>query len=280
MVASAEARDAARFVVAERGAPPRTTIWCSNAESEVERHAAGELRDYVRRITGVELPVATEGERPSGQVILLSSGEFADDGFELAVEGDTLRIRGGARAGVLYGVYELLETYGGCGWFASGTEVVPKAASFSVPCGLRDRQIPDFVQRDTCATDVMYHPEFAARLRYNGNLSCRAATPELGGPSDFRYCAELPNCHTFRILLPPETYFKDHPEYFAEVDGIRREFVARESQPCLSNPDAVKIMTDKVLEIVNRHPECKYYGVSQNDNGNYCRCEKCRAVDE
>ena len=280
VVATAEADAAGDFVVAERGAPLRTTIWCSNAESEVERHAAGELRDYVRRITGVELPVSTEGERPSGPVVQLSSGEFADDGFELAVEGDTLRIRGGARAGVLYGVYELLETYGGCGWFASGTEVVPEAASFSVPCGLRDRQIPDFVQRDTCATDVMYHSEFAARLRYNGNLSCRAATPELGGPSDFRYCAELPNCHTFMYLLPPETYFHDHPEYFAEVDGIRREFGARESQPCLSNPDVVKIMTDKVLEIVKRHPECKYFGVSQNDNSNYCRCEKCRAVDE
>ena len=280
VVATAEARAATRFVVAERGAPPRTTIWCPSAGLEVEKHAANELRDYVRRITGVELPVSTEGERPSGPVVQLSSGEFADDGFELAVEGDTLRIRGGARAGVLYGVYELLETYGGCGWFASGTEVIPEADAFAVPGTLRDRQIPDFVQRDTCATDVMYHPEFAARLRFNGNLSCRAATPELGGSSDFRYCAELPNCHTFRILWPPETYFHAHPEYFAEIDGIRREFSARESQPCLSNPEAVKIMTDKVLEIVKRHPECRYFGVSQNDNGNYCRCEKCRAVDE
>ncbi len=39
------------FVIAERGAPPQTTIWCSNAESEVEKHAAGELRDFVRCIT-------------------------------------------------------------------------------------------------------------------------------------------------------------------------------------------------------------------------------------
>ncbi|MBQ6245323.1 MAG: DUF4838 domain-containing protein, partial [Kiritimatiellae bacterium] len=246
----------------------------------MEKHAASELRDHVRRITGVELPVSLEGERPLGRVIQLSSGEFDDDGFELVVEGDVLRIRGGRRAGVLYGVYELLETYGGCGWFASGTEVVPEAKALSVPGDLRDRQIPDFVQRDTCATDVMYHPEFAAKLRFNGNLSCRASTPELGGPSDFRYCKELPNCHTFMYLLPPETYFKDHPEYFAEIDGIRREFGAKESQPCLSNPEAVKIMTDKVLEIVKRHPECRYFGVSQNDNGNYCRCEKCRAVDE
>ncbi len=278
--ASGFAGAAGVFVIAERGAPPQTTIWCSNAESEVEKHAAGELRDYVRRITGVELPVSMGVERPSGKIVQLSSGEFDDDGFELAVEDDVLRIRGGRRAGVLYGVYELLESYGGCGWFASGTEVVPEAKSLSVPGDLRDRQIPDFVQRDTCATDVMYHPAFAAKLRFNGNLSCRAATPELGGTSDFKYCAELPNCHTFMYLLPPQTYFKDHPEYFAEIDGIRREFGPRESQPCLSNPDAVKIMTDKVLEIVKRHPECKYFGVSQNDNGNYCRCEKCRAVDK
>ena len=271
---------AADFVIAEKGEAPQATIWCSNAGSEVERHAAAELRDYVRRITGVELPVSLESKRPSGKVIRLSSGEFVDDGFELSAKGDTLRIRGGRRAGVLYGVYELLEAYGGCGWFASGTEVVPTAKVLSVPGNLRDRQMPDFVQRDTCATDVMYNPAFATKLRYNGNLSCRAATPEIGGLSDFRYCAELPNCHTFMYLMPPQTYFRDHPEYFAEIDGIRREFGARESQPCLSNPAAVKIMTDKVLEIVKRHPECKYFGVSQNDNSNYCRCNKCKAVDE
>ena len=263
MVAAAEARAADRFVVAERGAPPRTTIWCPNAGLEVEKHAANELRDYVCRMTGVELPVSIESKRPSGRVIQLTSGAFEDDGFELAVKGETLRVRGGARAGVLYGVYELLETYGGCGWFASGTEVVPETDSLCVPGDLRDRQVPDFIQRDTCATDVMYHPAFAVRLRFNGNLSCRASTPELGGPSDFLYCKELPNCHTFMYLLPPETYFHDHPEYFAEIDGIRREFGARESQPCLSNPDAVKIMTDKALGIVKRHPECKYFGVRE-----------------
>ena len=107
MVMSAEARAAARFVVAERGAPPRTAIWCSDAGVEVEKHAANELRDYVRRITGVELPVSLESKRPSGRVIQLSSGEFEDDGFELAVKGETLRVRGGRRAGVLYGVYAL-----------------------------------------------------------------------------------------------------------------------------------------------------------------------------
>ena len=101
MVMPAEARAAARFVVAERGATPRTTIWCPNAGQEVEKHAASELRDYVRRITGVELPVSLESKRPAGRVIQLSSGEFKDDGFELAVQGETLRIRGGRRAGVL-----------------------------------------------------------------------------------------------------------------------------------------------------------------------------------
>ena len=100
MVVSAEARAAARFVVAERGTPPQTTIWCSNVGLEVEKYAANELRDYVRRITGVELPVSIESKRPSGRVIQLSSGEFADDGFELAVKGETLRVRGGRRAGV------------------------------------------------------------------------------------------------------------------------------------------------------------------------------------
>ena len=67
VLTTAEVADAASsFVLAERGKLPQTTIWCPNAGLEVEKYAANELRDYVRRITGVELPVSLESKRPSG----------------------------------------------------------------------------------------------------------------------------------------------------------------------------------------------------------------------
>lgn len=42
--------------------------------------------------------------------------------------------------------------------------------------------------------------------------------------------------HTFNRLVPQEKYFKEHPEYFSELNGIR----VPDGQLCLSNPDVLK----------------------------------------
>ena len=47
VIASPAAGATGVFVIAERGAPPQTTIWCADAGSEVARHAAGiEVRTW------------------------------------------------------------------------------------------------------------------------------------------------------------------------------------------------------------------------------------------
>jgi hypothetical protein len=50
--------------------------------------------------------------------------------------------------------------------------------------------------------------------------------------------------HTFGALIPPEKYFKHHPEWFALVKGKRRgitdpEGLGHDSQLCTSNPNVV-----------------------------------------
>ena len=50
-------------------------------------------------------------------------------------------------------------------------------------------------------------------------------------------------------------------------------------QLCLTNPDVLKLVTSNVLSRIRSDPGQLCYGVSQNDNCNYCECEKCSAVD-
>ena len=69
--------------------------------------------------------------------------------------------------GVLYGVYELLERYGGCRWYASWHTVVPARDAFSVPDDLDDAQAPAFLCRDVHWWDY-FKGDFAARNRVNG----------------------------------------------------------------------------------------------------------------
>ena len=150
-------------IVAERGVTPQYAIRFAADAGENVRYAADELRDYVDRITGTKLPIVSDGimstpqvkERESVSGVLsaeihvppvplprsivlreIKDPSLGDDGFtvRMASDGDVM-VSGGKR-GVLYAVYELLERYGGVGWFASWRTVVPQCERFELPEGL------------------------------------------------------------------------------------------------------------------------------------------------
>lgn len=102
----------------------------------------------------------------------------------------------------------------------------------------------------------------------------RAAEKYGGNP--FRFGSGLGNCHTFEKLLPPEEFGQTHPEYYALINGERKINI----HPCLSNPDVLKIMTERVLEKIKKDPTAKVFGVIQNDHASYCQCDKCKQIDE
>jgi hypothetical protein len=52
-----------------------------------------------------------------------------------------------------------------------------------------------------------------------------------------------------------------------------------EGQPCLSDPEVLRKVISGVREILAQHPDASILSVTQNDNGNYCKCPKCAAID-
>ncbi|RYE01237.1 MAG: DUF4838 domain-containing protein, partial [Sphingobacteriales bacterium] len=80
--------------------------------------------------------------------------------------------------------------------------------------------------------------------------------------------------HTFDKLVPAKTYFHDHPEYYALVNGDRKA-----TQLCLSNPMVYQIAVENLRKDIINHPEKKYWSVSQNDGFGYCTCDDCAAID-
>ena len=279
---------AGELVLAQRGRTAEYTIVLPENAGASTKYAAEELRDYVRGMTGVTLPVGTDASRP-GNAIFLSCGTAetpsSDDAFRIRAEGRNLRIAGGKR-GILYGVYELLETYGGCGWYASWCTVVPKRDRFAVPDTLDDAQAPAFAMRMTSWRDTrasgMANPEahaaFSARLRLNGhrNLGEGGPSTEKFGGTPYRFGGGLGACHTFNALLPPDKYFNGHPEWYSEIGGVRQR---ERTQLCLTNPDVLRMVTSNVLARIRKDPGAMFYGVSQNDWHRYCECRNCAAVD-
>ncbi len=263
--------ESATLVLAKRGAEPQYTIRFADGAGESVRYAALELRDYVERITGTRLPVVSGGAAPHSiflrQVADVALGE---DGFTLRAMDDGDVVVSGGRRGVLYGVYELLERFGGVGWYASWRTVVPQCDRFEVPEKLEICEKPAFPVRTSAWLDGKRNGDFCARLRLNG-VRCPLEARHGG----FGLRPARGNGHTFHRYLPPKEFFAKHPEYYAEVDGRRDS-----SQPCLSNPEVLAIFRKRVLDWIRKYPDGDLYMVTQNDNHIYCHCDSCNKIYE
>ena len=96
------------------------------------------------------------------------------------------------------------------------------------------------------------------------------------GWDDIREDDFLGRCHTFDKIVGTKEFFEDHPEYFALRGGKR---LGERTQPCLTNPDVLRIAKERVVKRVLENPKAKFFGISQNDNWSYCTCPACTAVD-
>jgi hypothetical protein len=81
--------------------------------------------------------------------------------------------------------------------------------------------------------------------------------------------------HTFAGLVPPEKYFKEHPEYFSLVGGKRQDGYA---QLCCTNEDVIRLCTEGLLRAMRAHPDAFVFSVSQNDVDRHCECDRCQAL--
>ena len=256
-------------VLAERGQASAYAIEV-RAKGESAAYAAAELSTYAEKLTGVKIPVGG----PAARKIVLADDDVSlgTDGFEISEKDGTLTVRGGKR-GILYGVYEILERFGGVGWFSSWHEVVPALDRLEVPSGFFLRELPAFELREPFWFDANSHPEFAARIRKNNALWGKI--PEKMGGVCMRQSTKYRG-HTFDLLVPPQEFGKLHPEYFSEVKG--RRVVSGRTQLCLTNPDVIRLVTERLREQMRKEPEAKLFSLAPNDWYVYCECSNCAAV--
>ncbi len=247
-----------------------------------ERYAAEELQGYLKKLSGVNVPIATDAEKATEYEILLGDNshlgkshpmidftKLGPDGFVLRVDGNRLIIAGGQPRGTLNGVYTLLEEHLGVRWFTPELEMVPKLAQVKLP-ELNESRIPALENRDVFWSELMHNADFAARHRVNGQHY--GLTAKHGGA----FTVYHPFVHSFDGLVPPELYAA-HPEYFPLIDGKRKSGYV---QRCLSNPDVLKLSIARVRQWIKEHPEATIISVSQNDTFNNCQCDPCKAVDD
>ena len=268
----------ARVELVRDGEPMATVVTPAAPSVEVSR-AADELVRYVKRMSGAVLSVSTE--RPAGTAVVLEidrdlyvPGEGKHDwpggrGYRLWTEPYRLHVTGGDKLGVLHGVYALLERHFRVRWLWPGElgEVVPRSKTLVVG-PLDEAHQPDFPVRWVGSGDWA--------LRHGANAMVKIGKAPVGVRWKWHF-------HTFCELIPAETYFEDHQDWWPLINGTRKKPDRKHShstQLCTTNPEMIAEMTRNLIAVLDKEPDTDIIALSPNDGGGFCECEACKQLDE
>jgi hypothetical protein len=292
--------DKRNLILVQDGRPVATIVVPVSPDPWTQK-AAGWLLDYVEKATGARLPVVTESKAVLGPLIsvgatkLAASAKLAGsdwkwDTARLAVRGDILFLLGrdepplgqarkqdvglgeievqidyerqmgalsGAR-GTCKAVVTFLEDHCGVRWFLPGTdgEWVPKRGTIGVPRDLDRTVMPVFAY-----SQGRYLYGVGTPASFANNFRTAIRMRSYGG-------------HSYYSWLPAEKYFKDHPEYFALINGKR---TPDGNHLCSSNPE----VRDILIRGIRNEFDAGYDWVQlgQEDNYSRCQCPNCEALD-
>ena len=272
------------LTIVNDGASDYTIVLDTNA-SPSEQWASQELVDHLKQMSGAQLKVQKGGAAPAKAIVLgfgpaadalgvKDDGKLGDDGYVIKTTGDSLVIAGSRVRGTLYGVYTLLESLGVRWWYLDES-YVPALKTVTVPAtDLRD--VPKLEYRDMMFSEMFSDAGrlWAARNKVNG-MAWDDVPEKLGG----RYRVSGNLVHSYMTLLK-ESGEPITEDMMSLVNGKRTTPGSDASQPCLSNPKVLAATVKAVVARFKKDPTLRFVVVGQMDNGNYCRCPDCAAIDE
>lgn len=245
----------------------KTTTRIVIADNPANNTAAKLLQTFVKRVSGVDIPIVKSTSFRKGDIFITNEKlpALKKDGFKISTKGGVLKITTlpNEGKGAIYGAVTLLEKYLGVSYFGENEYTFTRHNTICIPL-VEWLENPAFRYRQTqcyaMQTDSVY------------KLWNRLEEPREIFAANYWV-------HTFDKLLPSDKYGKNHPEYYAYFKGQRHP--GKASQWCLINPDVFEIVAARVDSIFKANPDKHIISVSQND-GNYtnCTCENCKAIDE
>ena len=273
--------------------------------SEIAGFAATEWAKYVYRVTGKS--VSKSGlDRPAAGHLVLSATEDDNynnlpavvktkaanvkfDGFVVGTFDDNLYVVARESRGLLFGVYDLLESHLGVvfGGPHDHEEYVPRKENVVIRHALRvknplfelraigfhnhaDLNFPDYpfdwikmldwmAKRKFNAIQSFFEPYFARREKLLPEMRKRGFILDLG-------------CHSYPVLLSGEKYMATRPDYFARD---ARGNLLKPENICFSNPDARAELAARALATLEAYPEVAILDLCPQDGASFCQCPRC-----
>jgi len=202
--------------------------------------AAQTLQDWWVRMSGKTLAINEEPDAKKQNILLGKEyaseeqketiSELSEDGFIIAPAEHGVFLGGKTSRGDIYSATTFLEQYLGCMLLAPGEYDAPKMNEITLPQVSLKSYNPDFDFRRT-----LFPGQHDREYRNWYKLE------QLDDWGMF--------VHTFHKLLPPETYFEEHPEYYSEIGGRRLQ----DAQLCLSNPEVIDLLIENLGKEMEKH---------------------------
>jgi hypothetical protein len=296
-----QAAPAGSFTLVNNGATANAIFLADDAPPPVAL-AAGELRRYIERISGAQLPLRTIRRSPN----LLSIGaaqdsapdvqppEGADDSFRIAITAEGAAMVGANPRSTLYAAYDLLERLG-CRWFFPGEdgEYVPAARTLALAAGVSvstaafaSRGVvedarpgsgyppfpPDAGWEKRIAGDAEVYIAWAARNRMNAYRN--TSTLDYAEFDRRGIAARWGSGHTIPRMLDPKL-FATKPELFRMDQTGKR---VANGNVCVTNPETIDLCAKWVAGYFKENPRQETCPVGGQDiwGGAWCSCTGCR----
>ncbi|MCX7992767.1 MAG: DUF4838 domain-containing protein [Fimbriimonadales bacterium] len=263
-----------------RRGKPLVPILTQQGATETELYAAEELQAHLQAATGAPFEIR-EGSSLLPHAIVVGQGALAerlrpdvnfralgDEEVVLSCRDGYLLLAGGRPRGTLYAVYRFLHTQLGVRWWAPWAIHIPRKRDLTIPT-LNLREQPAFEYREPFWFHA-FEGDWAARNYSNGSRP--NLTSKHGGKITY---AGLVLSSFW--LVPPQTYFEQHPEWYSLIEGKRRW---ERAQLCWTNPELREFLVERVRQVLRENPRARIVSISQEDWTGACRCDHCRAVEE
>lgn len=184
--------------------------------------------------------------QPSYSLSLTTDGSLSSQSYQLLASGSSIGVKAGPDSGIIYGAFDLLER-------------------------MVDLSVLDRTTLYTSSTIRLPLANFESNT-FKSPFTMRSIYSWEG--YDHRYTAanrlQIPFyryydlAHTFETdILPKDSFFSSHPEYFAIRNGQRTAV-----QPNLANYSLLGIVTKNIRRKIFKYPPGRYntFSVSLNDN--------------
>jgi hypothetical protein len=264
-----------------RNGKPNSVVLLQPGFTKAEAWAARDLTNVLWQITSQNFELLTDRTQAPERAIIVGNGPlaaklFPDIDFEalgpeeiiLRSRKDILLLAGGRPRGTIYAVSRFLNDQCGVRWWAPWAIDIPKNPKLKFK-SVNIRETPAFESRDMDWPHAA-SPDWAVH-NYVNSRSANLEEEKGGAP---RYNGFV---HTFYQLVPPDKYYRSHPEWYSLVNGER---ISMHGQLCLSNPELKLFVVEQVKLRLKQTPNAGIVSVSQNDCFGNCQCDACNAIDE